>query len=306
MPDIIKAGHLYIAQPPLYKVNKGRSEVYLKDNAALDRYLVEAGLSGRVLESSGGARGGAELAGLVEHALRVRSLMGFVPRRYNPAIIETLALAGSFEPDLSHEARQAALTRGAERLVLGDHEAKWTAVLTEEGAIHVDRLWRGVVDHHVIEAAFVTSAEARKLARLAGEQADVYTAPAYLVKGSGTEEVVEAETASSDDDDGEAEVAVTRAVAGSNAIARPSALLEAVLTNGRKGLSIARYKGLGEMNAEQLWETTLDPNNRVLLQVKVEDADITDEIFTRLMGDIVEPRRDFIQENALNVANLDV
>ena len=306
MPDIIKAGHLYIAQPPLYKVNKGRSEVYLKDNAALDRYLVEAGLSGRVLESSGGARGGAELAGLVEHALRVRSLMGFVPRRYNPAIIETLALAGSFEPDLSHEARQAALTRGAERLVLGDHEAKWTAVLTEEGAIHVDRLWRGVVDHHVIEAAFVTSAEARKLARLAGEQADVYTAPAYLVKGSGTEEVVEAETASSDDDDGEAEVAVTRAVAGSNAIARPSALLEAVLANGRKGLSIARYKGLGEMNAEQLWETTLDPNNRVLLQVKVEDADITDEIFTRLMGDIVEPRRDFIQENALNVANLDV
>ena len=95
--------------------------------------------------------------------------------------------------------------RGAERLVLGDHEAKWTAVLTEEGAIHVDRLWRGVVDHHVIEAAFVTSAEARKLARLAGEQADVYTAPAYLVKGSGTEEVVEAETASSDDDDGEEE-----------------------------------------------------------------------------------------------------
>jgi DNA gyrase subunit B len=160
-----------------------------------------------------------------------------------------------------------------------------------------------VTDHHSIEASFLVSAEARKLARLAGEQADVYRGAARLVKGSA--EVAEAEPEpAATEETGDGEVAMT--VPADGAITRPSQLLDTVLANGRKGLSIARYKGLGEMNAEQLWETTLDPDNRVLLQVKVEDADVTDEIFTRLMGDIVEPRREFIQENALNVANLDV
>ncbi|OCC24105.1 DNA gyrase subunit B [Croceicoccus estronivorus] len=304
MPDIIKAGHLFIAQPPLYKVAKGRSEVYLKDNAALDRYLVDAGLQGRVLETTGGARGGAELEALVEHAMRLRSLMGFVPRRYDPMIVETLALAGAFDPEASDQAREAALVRGAERLQMNDTEARWSASLGEDGAIRVERLWRGVTDHHLIEASFVTSAEARKLARLASENVDVYNAPAYLVKGN-AEEAPEPEPVA-DDDNEDGDTPVARPVSTNGAITRPIALLEAVLANGRKGLSISRYKGLGEMNAEQLWETTLDPDNRVLLQVKVEDADVTDEIFTRLMGDVVEPRRDFIQENALNVANLDV
>ena len=304
MPDIIRAGHLFIAQPPLYKVAKGRSEVYLKDNAALDRYLVEAGLSSRVLESASGARAGAELNGLVEHAMRVRSLMGFIPRRYNPEIIEVLALAGGLDPDLTPEARQATLIRTAQHLEMSDREARWTAMLGEDGAIRIERLWRGVIDHHVIEASFITSAEARKLARLAGEQADVYATPGYLVRGNSAEEAPEPDTAA--EDDGESPTPAARPVANGGAITRPTALLDTVLANGRKGLSISRYKGLGEMNAEQLWETTLDPENRVLLQVKVEDADVTDEIFTRLMGDVVEPRRDFIQENALNVANLDV
>lgn len=306
MPDIIKAGNLFIAQPPLYKVSKGRSEVYLKDNAALDRYLVEAGLQGRVLESTGGARGGAELEALVEHAMRLRSLMGFVPRRYDPAIVETLALAGVFDPDLSREAREAALARAAQRLDMNDPDARWSAALGEDGTISVERLWRGVTDHHAIEASFVTSAEARKLARLAAEHAEVYAAPARLVKGSNAEqEAPEPEPAADEEEDAETP-AMARPVAMDGAITRPTALLDAVLATGRKGLSISRYKGLGEMNAEQLWETTLDPDNRILLQVKVEDADVTDEIFTRLMGDVVEPRRDFIQENALNVANLDV
>ena len=306
MPDIIRAGHLFIAQPPLYKVNKGRSEVYLKDAAALDRYLVEAGLSGRVLETAGGSRFGAELEGLVAHALRMRSLMGFVPRRYDPAIVEALALAGVLDPELDRAGREAALAKAATWLDVGERDAKWTAAMTEEGNVVVERVWRGVTDHHMIEAAFLISAEARKLARLAGEHAEVYSSTARLVKGGAVEETPEPELTADDAADAEVEAAPTRPSANEGAITRPSELLDAVLALGRKGLSIARYKGLGEMNAEQLWETTLDPDNRILLQVKVEDADVTDEIFTRLMGDIVEPRRDFIQENALNVANLDV
>jgi DNA gyrase subunit B len=301
MPEIIKAGHLFIAQPPLFKVNKGRSEVYLKDAAALDRYLVEAGTAGRVLETAGGARGGTELATLVEHALRLRSLMGFVPRRYNPAVIEALALAGVLAPEGTRESRVAALTAAAEWLGRGDREASWKAGLRDDGSVLVERVWRGVTDAHPIEAAFLTSAEARKLHRLAQEQAEVYGAPARLTR-AGAEAEAEAEAPVEEIEEG---TPVVRAPVD-GAITRPSQLLDAVLAGGRKGLSIARYKGLGEMNAEQLWETTLDPDNRSLLQVKVEDADVTDEIFTRLMGDVVEPRREFIQENALNVANLDV
>jgi DNA gyrase subunit B len=300
MPEIIRNGHLFIAQPPLYKVAKGRSEVYLKDAAALDRYLVEAGTTGRVLETGGGARSGAELIALVEHAMRLRSLMGFVPKRYDPAIVEALAMAGVLKPDLSRSQREAALDKVKIWLDAGDLEARWSAELTADGAVLVKRLWRGVTDAFPIEASFLTSAEARKLARLAAENVDVYASPVRLVRASAAvEDAPEPEPAEDD-------VPAARPSAVKDQITRPSELLEAVLAAGRKGLSIARYKGLGEMNAEQLWETTLDPNHRALLQVKVEDADVTDEIFTRLMGDVVEPRRDFIQENALNVANLDV
>jgi DNA gyrase subunit B len=301
MPDIIRAGHLFIAQPPLYKVAKGRSEVYLKDNAARDRYLVEAGLSGRVLETAGGARSGPDLESLVEHAVRMRNLMAFVPRRLNPSVIEALALAGALEHGLTPAERSETLERAAHWLNMGDREAKWSAELTAEGDVDVRRLWRGVTDYHKIEAAFLISAEARKLARLAAEQAEVYASPARLVRSTAIAAEPEPEAVESEDTP-----APTRPAANEDAITRPSQLLDTVLAAGSKGLSISRYKGLGEMNAEQLWETTLDPNHRALLQVKVEDADVTDEIFTRLMGDVVEPRRDFIQENALNVANLDV
>ena len=305
MPEIIKAGHLFIAQPPLFKVSKGRSEVYLKDQAALDRYLVEAGLQGRVLETHGGARSGADLAALVEHALRMKALMGFVPRKYDGAVIEAMALAGALDPELSSDKRREALERAAAQLQLGDPEATWRAELRADGTIAFAREWRGVTDAHLVESGFVGSAEARKLHKLALEHAEAYARPARLTRG-GAEPEPEPEPATEESEAEESEAAVRPAPAFDGAITRPSQLLEAVLAAGRKGLAIARYKGLGEMNAEQLWETTLDPNNRVLLQVKVEDADVTDEIFTRLMGDVVEPRRDFIQENALNVANLDV
>jgi len=300
MPDIIKAGHLYIAQPPLFKVSKGRSEVYLKDQAALDRYLVDAGLQGRVLEAPGGARAENELRALVEHALRLRNLIAFVPRRYDSGVVEQMAIAGALDPALDRAGREKALNRAAERLAMGDPEAVWSASLSPDGTIRIDRVWRGVTDAHLIDANFVSSAEARKLHSVAKEHAEVFSSPARLAR-AGAEP--EPEPVAELNEDGEEQAAP---VAREGAITRPTQLLDAVLAAGRKGLAISRYKGLGEMNAEQLWETTLDPENRIFLQVKVEDADVTDEIFTRLMGDVVEPRREFIQDNALNVANLDI
>ncbi|MFN3510248.1 MAG: toprim domain-containing protein, partial [Tsuneonella troitsensis] len=308
MPEIVKAGHLFIAQPPLFKVSKGRSEVYLKDQGALDRHLVEAGLAGRVLETTEGARSGEDLRSLVDYALRIRSLLGFVPRKYDPAVIEQMALAGAFDPALDSTGRMEALDRAARRLGMGDTEADWSVIRRDDGSIAFARRWRGVTDAHEIDAKFLDSAEARKLHRLAEEHAAAFAQPSRFSR-TGAEVEPEPE-ATAEDEDEVATIGDSQAraapVAFDGAITRPSQLLDAVLATGRKGLSISRYKGLGEMNAEQLWETTLDPENRALLQVKVEDADVTDEIFTRLMGDVVEPRREFIQENALNVANLDV
>ena len=213
-------------------------------------------------------------------------------------------MAGALDPNISAAQRRAALEKAAGQLQLGDSDAQWAAELREDGTILFSRVWRGVTDAHLIEPGFVGSAEARKLHKLAQEQAEAYALPARFSKVGG-EAAPEPEPAPSEDEEEDDEAAPAPA-AIDGAITRPSQLLEAVLATGRKGLSISRYKGLGEMNAGQLWETTLDPDNRVLLQVKVEDADVTDEIFTRLMGDIVEPRREFIQENALNVANLDI
>ena len=309
MPEIIKAGHLFIAQPPLFKVSKGRSEVYLKDQAALDRYLVDAGLQGRVLETAGGARGGEDLRAIVDAALRLKNLLGFVPRRYDMGIVEQMALTGALEPGLSGDALAAALQRAAGRLGAGDREARWSASQREDGTVVFERLWRGVTDVHEIDARFLASTEAHKLHSLAAAQAETYASPVNLVRAGDAEvEETEAEPVTAADplasETEDTPPVTTIPVDGS--ISRPTQLLDAIFAAGRKGLSIARYKGLGEMNAEQLWETTLDPEARVLLQVKVEDADVTDEIFTRLMGDVVEPRREFIQDNALNVANLDV
>ncbi|WP_285712158.1 DNA topoisomerase (ATP-hydrolyzing) subunit B [Erythrobacter oryzae] len=309
MPEIIKAGHLFIAQPPLFKVSKGRSEVYLKDQAALDRYLVDAGLHGRVLETSIGTRGAEDLRTLVDGALRLKNLLAFVPRRYDSGIVEQMALVGALEPGLAGDALAAALARAAGRLGAGDREARWSASQREDGTVVFERLWRGVTDMHEIDARFLSSTEAHKLHGLAAAQAEAYADPVKLVRAGVEAEEPEPEAAPAADDPlaGEAEEAAPAPAATfDGTISRPTQLLEAIFAAGRKGLAIARYKGLGEMNAEQLWETTLDPDARVLLQVKVEDADVTDEIFTRLMGDIVEPRREFIQDNALNVANLDV
>ena len=309
MPQIIEGGYLYIAQPPLYKVAKGRSEVYLKDNAALDQYLVDAGIDALRFDSAVGPRTGGDLRGLVDHARRLRSLMTYIPRRYDPALVEALALNAAFAPELDGAGRTAAAARTAAWLnaaekAQGD-DGVWTVEVSVEGGFHVQRRWRGVTDHHVIEAGFAASAEARKLTTLLAEVAGDYAAPGKLVGAA----VASAEPEVDAEEQADAEPVADKKQAKrgpTETIARPTELLDAILAFGRKGLAIARYKGLGEMNAEQLWETTLDPSNRTLLQVELETADVTDDIFTRLMGDEVEPRREFIQDNALNVANLDV
>ena len=308
MRQIIDGGHLYIAQPPLYKVAKGRSEVYVKDDGQLDDYLVEAGIAAMVLETAEGPRSGEDLRQLAEHARRMRSLMRYVPRRYDPVIIEALALCGAFDPALKTPG--ATVARTAAWLQAGDPEAQWTGELGADGDYILRRLWRGVTDHHVVDHKFVASAEARKLHGLAGEQAATYASASRLVSlKSAAAVAADEETAQEENTPGAAldPAPADKAPDARGALVRrPIELLEAILAAGRKGLSVQRYKGLGEMNAEQLWETTLDPDNRSLLQVEVAQADVADEIFTRLMGDVVEPRREFIQENALNVANLDV
>jgi DNA gyrase subunit B len=301
MPELIEHGHLFIAQPPLYKVARGRSEVYLKDDAALDEYLVDAGLEGLVLEG-GEQRSGKDLRALVEHARRMRTLMRYAPKKYDPAMIEALALSGALNPKLDAAGRAKAIATVATWLGAGDLEAQWSGEVAVEGGYLLKRVWRGVTDAHIVEPAFIASAEARKLHTLAAEQAAAYATPSVLKtlkKTAATEPEPEADAI-----DGEEAEPETKGKAVP--VNRPSELLDAVLAAGRKGLSIQRYKGLGEMNAEQLWETTLDPANRSLLRVEVQQADVADEIFTRLMGDVVEPRREFIQENALSVANLDV
>ncbi|RED17233.1 DNA topoisomerase (ATP-hydrolyzing) subunit B [Parasphingopyxis lamellibrachiae] len=296
MPEIIERGHLYIAQPPLYKVAKGRSEVYVKDDAALDAYLIDAGLGAMMLETGEGAtRSGEDLRVLIDHARRMRSLMNYVPKRYDPAIVEAFALMGALDEALTTEQRAAAVDLVAQWLNTHDPEAKWTGQVNDDGGFELHRRWRGVTDVHMIDAAFVRSAEARKLQQVAAEQAENYALVSQLVS-------MKAAEAAAAEEGGEDDMPVK----GATSITRPSELLAAILSAGRKGLAIQRYKGLGEMNADQLWETTLDPENRSLLQVEVGQADLADEIFTQLMGDVVEPRREFIQDNALNVANLDV
>jgi DNA gyrase subunit B len=210
------------------------------------------------------------------------------------------------KPDLNKDGQAKAIAKIAAWLGAGDLEAEWSGEVAAEDGYLLRRAWRGVTDAHLIEPSFLVSAEARKLHALAAEQAAVYSKPSILrtlKKGAVTEEQkpepiegVEADEQPTEADTKGKPVPITR----------PSELLDAVLAAGRKGLSIQRYKGLGEMNAEQLWETTLDPSNRSLLRVEVAQADVADEIFTRLMGDVVEPRREFIQDNALSVANLDV
>src|SRR4051794_3323111 len=242
MPELIERGHLFIAQPPLYKVAKGRSEVYLKDDAKLDDYLVDAGVSAQILETAEGPRSGDDLRQLAEHARRMRSLMRYVPKRYDPAIIEALALAGALNPNLREAGRTESITRAAAWLQAGDEESTWTGSMGADGDYVLQRLWRGVTDHHIVDHKFVASAEARKLHGLASEQAAAYATQSRLISLRASSAAVADEPEQDENGpDGDTERAPERAPDPRGVLVRrPTELLEAILTAGRKGLSVQR------------------------------------------------------------------
>ena len=286
MPELIERGHLYIAQPPLYKVTRGKSSQYIKDERSFEEFLIETGLDDASLTlSDGEVRIGQDLRSVIDDAIAVRTLMNGLHTRYSRAVIEQAVIAGALNSSILDNAGKAAdaIAHVADRLNLISEETErgWEGRLNPSndgtGGLIFERTVRGVKEVVTLDAGLLGSADARALDRYSGRLREIYEKQPALRRKD-----------------------VSEIITG------PMALLDAVFATGRKGLSLQRYKGLGEMNAEQLWETTLDPDVRSLLQVKVNDATDADSLFARLMGDEVEPRRDFIQENALSVANLDV
>ena len=279
MPELVEAGHLFVAQPPLYKVSRGKSEVYLKDQGALDDYLVQQGIDGAVLRLGSGAEmAGQDLVRVVEEARQLRRVLEAFPTHYPRHILEQAAIAGAFVPGAVDANLQGIADQVAERLnqIALEYERGWTGRITQDHGIRLSRILRGVEEMRTLDGPMLRSGEARKAGSFTESLKEVYGSTATLVRKD-----------------------------RSLAIHGPLDLLDAILKEGEKGLTLQRYKGLGEMNPDQLWETTLDPDARTLLQVKIEDAAEADDLFTKLMGDVVEPRREFIQSNALSVENLD-
>jgi len=279
MPEVIEGGYLYIAQPPLYKVARGKSEVYLKDQPSLDDYLIQMGVEGAMLRLGTGEEIiGQDLARVVEDARQVRRVLQAFPTHYPQSILEQAAIAGAFVPGQVDADLQGTAEAVAARLdqVAVEYERGWQGRITQDHGIRLARVLRGVEEIRTLDGPVLRSGEARRLGGYTAALQEVYAKPARLVRRD-----------------------------RENGVHGPLDLLDTILAEGEKGLSLQRYKGLGEMNPGQLWETTLDPEARTLLQVKVEDLAEADDLFTKLMGDVVEPRREFIQQNALNVENLD-
>ncbi|WP_074381173.1 DNA topoisomerase (ATP-hydrolyzing) subunit B [Bartonella doshiae] len=282
MPELIERGHLYIAQPPLYKVTRGKSFQYIKNEAAFEEFLIDSGLEETALElSTGEIRTGADLRQLVEDARVLRQLLNGLHTRYNRNIVEQAAIVGAFnlESFTTPEKAQITADNVAHRLdlIADDIERGWSGQYTSDGNLCFERILRGVKDVIILDAGLINSADARQIDRVSRNLIEIYSPTPLLHRKDKTEPIF-----------------------------GPICLLESIFTNGKKGITLQRYKGLGEMNAEQLWETTLNPDARTLLQVKINDATDADSLFSRLMGDEVEPRRAFIQDNALSVANLDI
>ncbi|WP_170564964.1 DNA topoisomerase (ATP-hydrolyzing) subunit B [Ruegeria atlantica] len=279
MPELIEGGYLYIAQPPLYKVSRGKSEVYLKDQAALDDYLINQGVEGAVLKlGSGEEIIGQDLTRVVDEARQLKRVLDAFPTHYPRHILEQAAVAGAFVPGAVDADLQGVADKVAARLdlIALEYERGWQGRITQDHGIRLARILRGVEEVRTLDGPMLRSGEARKTGSFTQSLQEIYNTPATLIRRD-----------------------------RSQAIHGPLDLLRAILEEGEKGLSLQRYKGLGEMNPDQLWETTLDPDARTLLQVRVDDMVEADDLFTKLMGDVVEPRREFIQQNALSVENLD-
>ncbi len=274
MPEVIEKGYLYIAQPPLYRAKRGNSEIYLKDDKAMEEYLIQVGTTDTVLIMADGTQiAGADLVSRVEEARIARNLILSMSKRVPYRIITQMAIAGLFNSGKVYDDSFAARLDSLEP----EYERGWQCAYDEEKQFVFTRTLRGITEKFVVDQALLHCAEARKLDEMSRQLQEFYQKPSVL-----------------------------RTKDGDIPIQGPVSLAEAIFRVGKKGIAINRYKGLGEMNPEQLWETTLDPNARRLLQVKITHHDEAEQVFSCLMGDVVDPRRDFIQTNALEVANLDI
>jgi DNA gyrase subunit B len=279
MPEIIDGGYLYIAQPPLYRVKRGNMERYLKNEGQMDDFLISGGLEdARLVASSGTVYESERMAELITVASRATALIRALERRLPAELVEAAVLAGALTEDALTEqaAGRGFAGRIAERMNAGPGDS-WEGARAEDGTLVFVRKRGERRDRFRLDPQIARSPEGRRLNNAIAALGDAFAGPAILER-KGQE----------------------------SPLSGPIALIETLTGQGRKGLSVQRYKGLGEMNPEQLWETTLDPEVRTLYQVKVEHVDEANEIFATLMGDVVEPRRDFIQSNALKVVNLDV
>ena len=279
MYHLIEGGHLYIAQPPLFKVSRGKSEVYLKDQSQLEDYLIEMGVEGAELRLPSGEKiVDQDLLRVVREARVVDKILNVLPTNYPKHIIEQAMLSGAFLDKKTETDLQSVADNISKRLdlIALEYEKGWTGLAEDNGSIKLSRVLRGVEELRVLDKVLLKSTELEKLGSITKSLQEVYSSPARLVRKD-----------------------------KSQIIYGPVDLLKYILEVGERGSSLQRYKGLGEMNPDQLWETTLDPEARTLLQVQVKDVIEADDTFTKLMGDIVEPRKDFIQNNALSVENLD-
>ncbi|HEY3147821.1 MAG TPA: DNA topoisomerase (ATP-hydrolyzing) subunit B [Dongiaceae bacterium] len=279
MPEVIEKGYLYIAQPPLYRAARGKSETFLKDSRAYEEFLINLGLEGAILQLGGGARiAGADLRRVLDQANVTMHVMEPLVRKVGSSdVVEQAAIVGALNPQSAADPGVAAKIAARLDALAPEAERGWTGLADQDGGLAFKRRLRGITESHKIDAATIRSADCHRLDASKAELAEIYDQPAMFTAK-------------------EREIRING----------PIGLAKAVMEIGGKGLDIQRYKGLGEMQAEQLWKTTLDPNARTLLQVKVTHADEAEEVFSTLMGDLVEPRRDFIENNALSVRNLDI